>query len=119
MKLCVVSLFILFSSFWLTLLYFRPDLALDTERAAEGGAHVSTGASLDVVSVPGLAAQQEGRHAGEEAAEYAAEEAGLVQVLRVPVHEAGLAASAAHADAAVTAAVDQALVPSASHFCVL
>ena len=73
---------------------------------------------LDVVSVPSLAAQQKSGHTREEAADDAAQEPGLVEVLRVAVNEAGLAAGAAHAHAAVPAAVHQALVPSSSHFMV-
>ena len=51
---------------------------------------------LDVVSVPSLAAQQKSGHTREEAADDAAQEPGLVEVLRVAVNEAGLAAGAAH-----------------------
>ena len=60
------------------LLYFHPDLTLNTEGAAKGGAHVSAGASLDVVLVSRLAAQQEGRRAGEETPKEAAENPGFI-----------------------------------------
>ena len=110
-------------------------MTLDAERTAEGGGHISTGAALgegevnlqyynltfhlNIVSLPGLAAEEEGGHAGEEAAEDAAEEAGLVEVLRVAIDEAALAAGPAQAHTAVPAAVQQALVPSSSHNCLL
>ena len=76
-KVLLVSLFFFFS-FELVLLYFHPDLTLNTEGAAKGGAHVSTDASLDVVLVSRLAAQQEGGRAGEETPKEAAEKPGFV-----------------------------------------
>ena len=67
---------------------------------------------LNVVSLPGLAPQQQSWHTGEEAPEDAAEKTRLVETLGVPVDEAGLAAGPAHTDAAVPAAVTQTLLPS-------
>ena len=52
---------------------------------------------LNVVSLPGLLSEKERGDAGHEAAQEAAQDAGLVQVFRIPVHQAGLAACSTEA----------------------
>ena len=81
-------------------------MTLNTQRATEGGTHVSTSTAFNIVFVSGLASQQERRYAWEKAPEDAAEEPRIVKVLSVLVDEAGLTASPARAHSTVAAAVD-------------
>ena len=62
-------------------------LAGDEWPAAEGAHRVAGGGALDAVPLPGLRPQHEDGNAGQEAAEEAAQEAGLAQVVSVPLDE--------------------------------
>ena len=53
----VFALWVLFPSFRSAILYFGPNLTLNTQRATEGGTHVSTSTAFNIVFVSGLASQ--------------------------------------------------------------
>ena len=72
-----------------------PGLAVDAVAAAEGRHGVAARAALDAVALPGLATEKHEGDAGEDAGEQAVEGAGLAEVLRVPVDQAGGAESTA------------------------
>jgi len=84
-----------FCSLWLLLLYLHGCLTVDTGCAAERGSHVSHSAALNVVLLPGLLPKEQGGDAGHQAAQEAAQDARLVQVLCVPVDQTWLAAGSA------------------------
>jgi len=67
------------------LLDLHGGLAVHAGRATEGRAHVTYRAPLNPPALPGLPPKEERGGAGEQAAEEAAEQAGLAQVLRVLV----------------------------------
>ena len=75
------------------LITFVPDLHCsltpdpDTGPTADRGPNIVTGGVLNVVSLPGLLSQEEQGHTGHDTAEERVEDAGLAEVLSIPVVE--------------------------------
>lgn len=101
--------------FWLVFLDFHRSLTVDTWGTTERCSNIANSAALNVVFVPGLLPEQQRGDAGHEAAQQAAQDARLAEVLPVSIHETWLAKGSTTTDGAVPAAVAQALFPL-SHF---
>ena len=72
---------------------------------------------LNIVLIPGWAPEQESWNTREEASKDATEETRFVESLSILVDETGFTAKSTHANAAVSATVEQSLIPwLGSHF---
>jgi len=90
-------------------------LAGDEWSTAEGAHRVAGSGAFDSVPLPGLPPQQEDGDAGQEAAEEAAQEAGLAQVVSIPLDEEAWDARTAQADFAVAETTTDSLFPFLRH----
>jgi len=98
------------------LLNLHCSLTVDTGGTAERSSNIPYCAALNVVSLPGLLPQEQRGDAGHEAAQEAAQDAGLVEVLTIPVHETWLAECSTATYGAIPTAVAQSLFPLSHPF---